>query len=333
MSEKIKLIHGDGGRYTDLLINEVFYKHFENNLLLDKSDASVFELNGKLAFTTDSFVVKPLIFPGGDIGKLAVCGTINDLVTSGAEPLYLSCGFIIVEGTDMDLLERIVVSMAEVCRSTDTKIITGDTKVVEKGALDGIFINTSGIGIIKNGYKPKTMEIGDDIIITGGIGEHGTTIAIERYNINVNGNFKSDCNPLNGLIKLLDKYLSGIKIMKDPTRGGLATILNEIAHKSNKNIKIIEENIPIKPQVKWVNELIGLDPLYLACEGRMVLVASRDVSEDIIKVLKQDINHQESQIIGYLIEENSKPVVFMETPIGGKKILGALDGDMLPRIC
>ena len=255
MDEEIKLIHGDGGKYTDLLINEVFYKHFGNELLLTKSDASVFEVEGKLAFTTDSFVVKPLIFPGGDIGKLAVCGTINDLATSGAEPLYLSCGFMIEEGMKIELLERIVISMAEVCKNTGAKIITGDTKVVEKGALDGVFINTSGIGIIRNGYKPKTIEIGDNIIITGGIGEHGTTIAIERYNINVKGNFKSDCNPLNGVIKLLDKYMDDIKLMKDPTRGGLATILNEIACKSSKNIKIIEESIPIKPEVRWVNRL------------------------------------------------------------------------------
>lgn len=333
MKEKIKLIHGDGGKHTNSLIRDVFYKHYGNDLLLTQADAAVFDLQETIAYTTDSFVVKPLIFPGGDIGKLAVCGTINDLATSGAEPLYLSCGFIIEEGTELELLEKIVISMANTCKDTGVKIVTGDTKVVEKGNMDGIFINTSGIGVIRNNYKPKTIEVGDDIIVTGSIGEHGTTIAIERYNINVKVNFKSDCNPLNGIIKRLDRYMYGIKLMKDPTRGGLATILNEIAHNANKNINIIEERIPILPEVKWVNELIGLDPLYLACEGRMVIVAKKEVSENIINELKQVEECKEARIIGSVVELKKNPVVFMKTIIGGNKILGTLDGNMLPRIC
>lgn len=334
MDNNIKLMHGDGGKDTGILIKEIFHKHFRNSLLINSLDASVFDVaQGKLAFTTDSFVVKPLLFSGGDIGKLAVCGTINDLAVSGASPLYISCGFIIEEGFSIDLLEQVARSMAEICKETGVQIITGDTKVVEKGSVDGLFINTSGIGIINDGYEQKSIKEGDKIIVTGGIGEHGTTIAIERYAMKVKGNLKSDCMPLNKVIEKLEKYVDNIKLMKDPTRGGLATALNEIAEFCGMGIHLREEQIPIKKEVVSINQLIGLDPFYLACEGRMILVVDQKKSENILKEIRQCEGCEDSEIIGNFVNSGAKSIVFMETLIGGKRIIGPLERTMLPRIC
>ena len=334
MEHNIKLVHGDGGKDTDLLIKEMFYKHFNNNLLINSLDAAVFEVKqGKLAFTTDSFVVKPLFFSGGDIGKLAVCGTINDLVVSGAKPLYLSCGFIIEEGFSIDSLDKVAKSMSEICTDAGVKIITGDTKIVEKGSVDGLFINTSGIGEIYGGYEQKSIEEGDKIIVTGGIGEHGTTIAIERYQLKVKGNLKSDCMPLNKVIEKIGKYMSGIKLMKDPTRGGLATALNEIAEFVGMGIHLLEEHIPIKREIRSVNQLLGLDPLYMACEGRMIVVVNQKECESVLEEIKKCDNCEDSAIIGSFVHNGIKPIVFVETYIGGKRIIGPLEGEMLPRIC
>jgi len=334
MGNNIKLKHGDGGKDTNSLIKEIFYKHFNNNLLINSLDASVFEINqGRLAFTTDSFVVKPLFFSGGDIGKLAVCGTINDLVVSGAKPLYLSCGFIIEEGFSIDLLKKVADSMAEVCRETGVQIITGDTKVVEKGSVDGLFINTSGIGEVHGGYEQKPIKVGDKIIVTGGIGEHGTTIAIERYQMKVKGNLKSDCMPLNKVTEKIGKYMNNIKLMKDLTRGGLATGLNEIAEFAGMGIHLLETCIPIKKEVVAVNQLLGLDPLYMACEGRMVLVVNQKVCERVLEEIQQCDGCEDSAIIGSFVNSGIQPIVFMETFIGGKRIIGPLEGEMLPRIC
>lgn len=334
MDNNIKLIHGDGGKDTSILIKEIFHKHFTNNLLINSLDASVFEVGqGKLAFTTDSFVVKPLFFSGGDIGKLAVCGTINDLVVSGATPLYLSCGFIIEEGFSIDLLEQLALSMGRTCKESGVQIITGDTKVVEKGAVDGLFINTSGIGIINKGYEQKSIKEGDKIIVTGGIGEHGTIIAIERYEMKVKGNLKSDCMSLNKVNEKIKEYIDSIKLMKDPTRGGLATALNEISKFAEMSIYLQEEHIPIKKEVVSVNQLIGLDPLYLACEGRMILVVDQKASEKVLKEIRQCEGCEEAAIIGSFVNSGAQSIVFMETFIGGKRIIGPLEGSMLPRIC
>ncbi|WP_053956396.1 hydrogenase expression/formation protein HypE [Inediibacterium massiliense] len=334
MGNNIKLVHGDGGKDTSILIKEIFYKHFSNNLLINSLDASVFEVSQcKLAFTTDSFIVNPLFFSGGDIGKLAVCGTINDLVVSGARPLYLSCGFIIEEGFSIDLLENIVGSMGKMCKETGVKIVTGDTKVVEKGAVDGLFINTSGIGVLNREYEQKPIKEGDRVIVTGGIGEHGTTIAIQRYEIKVKGDLKSDCMPLNKVIEKLSKYANKIKLMKDPTRGGLATSLNEVAEFAGMGIRLLEEQIPIKKEVVSVNQLIGLDPLYLACEGRMILVVDQNESKNILKEIRQCEGCKDAAIIGSFVNSGIQSIVFMETLIGGKRIIGPLEGVMLPRIC
>ena len=336
MSRKIKLVHGNGGKDTELLIKEIFYKNFNNNLLINSLDAAIFEINkGKMAFTTDSFVVKPLFFSGGDIGKLAVCGTINDLVVTGARPLYLSCGIIIEEGFEIDLLEKIVKSMAETCRETNVQIITGDTKVVEKGSIDGVFINTSGIGVIYDDYEQKPIQESDQIIITGGIGEHGTTIGIERYNLKIKGSIRSDCMSLNCVLEKLEKskLLNTIKLMKDPTRGGIATSLNEIANYSGMVIRIFEEAIPIKKEIISVNNILGLDPLYLACEGRMILIVDKKYSNNVLEQIRQCQDCEEAAIIGEVIKSNSQPVVYMDTFVGGKRIIRTLEGEMLPRIC
>lgn len=334
MDGSIKLIHGNGGKDTGKLIKNIFYKYFNNNLLIDSLDSAIFHVaQSKLAFTTDSFVVKPIFFSGGDIGKLAVCGTINDLVVSGATPLYLSCGFIIEEGFSINLLEKIVKSMGKICKENGVKIITGDTKVVEKGSVDSLYINTSGIGIIADGYEQRPIIEGDQVIITGGIGEHGTTIAIQRYDMKVAGELKSDCMPLNKLIKKLKKYSKSIKLMKDPTRGGLATALNEIAEYSGRTISLIEEQIPIKKEVVSVNQLMGLDPLYLACEGRMILIVNKEKCEDILKEISKCEGCEEAAIIGSVTKNISHPIVLLKTFIGGKRIIEPLEGPMLPRIC
>ncbi|AOY75842.1 hydrogenase expression/formation protein HypE [Clostridium formicaceticum] len=334
MEKIVMLRHGDGGKHTNLLIRDIFYKHFHNDILVNSLDASIFEVNQeRLAFTTDSFVVKPLVFPGGDIGKLAVSGTINDLVTAGARPLYLSCSFIIEEGFDMKLLEKIAASMGETCRKAGVKIITGDTKVVEKGAVDGVFINTSGIGVVQAAYQPKAIQEGDQIIITGGIAQHGTTISVERYGIKVEGNIKSDCGPLNHIFEKLQPYMGSIKLMKDPTRGGLATALNEILEVSGSEIQLLEKAIPIAGEVKSINELLGLDPLYHACEGRMIIVVDKQKAGEILEEVRRCEDCEDAAIIGSFAPTGLSPKVVMETVIGGRRIVGSLEGNMLPRIC
>ena len=333
MSEMIKLIHGDGGKYTKMLIEQLFYKHFNNNILLQEQDSATFiAVQGKMAFTTDSFVVKPLFFSGGNIGKLAVCGTVNDLAVSGAKPFYLSVGFIIEEGFSMEILEEIVKSMGETCLECGAKIVTGDTKVVEKGSVDGIFINTSGIGYITNRYEVKPIEIGDKIIVTGGIGEHGTTIAVERYGIKVKGDYKSDCAPLFPFIEKLKEHLSSIKIMRDATRGGLATVLHEFSSLCRLGIHLMEEEIPISESVKGINKLLGLEPLYMACEGRMVLVVKEAEATKILNIIQSIDQGKGARIIGKFVKESNQNI-FIENNFGGKRILPPLEGSMLPRIC
>lgn len=334
MEQLVTLRHGDGGKATDFLIREIFHKHFGNKLLLESQDATVFEApQGKLAFATDSYVVKSLLFTGGDIGKLAVCGTINDLATAGARPLYLSCGVIIEEGFELSLLETIAKSMGEICQETGVSIITGDTKVVEKGSADGLYINTAGLGVVQGNYCSKPIHRGDKVIITGGIAEHGTVIAIERYQLKVEADLKSDCMPLSKMIERIEKHLASIKLMKDPTRGGLATALNEIAELSKMGIHLQEECIPIKKEVESVNQLLGLDPLYLACEGRMVLVVAEKECMLVLEEIRQCSGCEDAAIIGSFVDHGIAPVVFMETYIGGKRIIGPLEDEMLPRIC
>lgn len=333
MEEVVRLIHGDGGIQTKRLIEEVFYKYFHNELLLQGLDAAVFPTNkGRLAYTTDSYVVKPPVFQGGNIGKLAVCGTINDLVVSGARPKYLSASFIIEEGFPMNTLEYIVKSMGEVCIETGIHIVTGDTKVVDKGSVDGIFINTSGIGSMMHHYEIKSIEAGDSIIVTGNIGDHGTTIAIERYQLKIKGNLKSDCTSLYPILEGMKEHLHFIKIMRDPTRGGLATVLHEFSSLSGFGIHLMEEWIPIQESVRSVNELLGLDPLYMACEGRMVIVVQKEVAKEILKIIQSMDQGKDARIIGEFVTE-PKNIVFSENSFGGKRMIPPLEESMLPRIC
>jgi hydrogenase expression/formation protein HypE len=279
--------------------------------------------------------VKPLFFSGGDIGKLAVCGTINDLVVSGAKPLYLSCGFILEEGLDIELLERIVESMSNACKAASVLIVTGDTKVVEKGSVDKIFINTSGIGMVKDGYEQKQIGEGDRILITGGIGEHGTTIGIERYQLNVTGDIKSDCMSLDRVLNTLveNHHLKAIKLMKDPTRGGIATVLNEIAQYAKMGVHLMEKDIPIKKEIAGVNQILGLDPLYLANEGRMLLIAKEGACDDILHSIRLCDGCEDAAVIGRFTAAMNGPIVLIENQFGGKRVLPPLEGEMLPRIC
>jgi hydrogenase expression/formation protein HypE len=333
MDDKIRLSHGDGGAETQRLIRNVFYKYFNNQLSNIMPDSFVFEAKQrKLAYTTDSFVVKPLFFRGGNIGKLAVCGTINDLVTAGAVPLFLSAGFIIEEGFSIEKLHLIAKSMSDVCKQTNAKIVTGDTKVVERGSADGLFINTSGIGMVSEFYNPRQAEPGDEIIITGGIGEHGTSILLDRYVLGIETDLRSDCAPMCFLINGLGENLKHVKLMKDPTRGGIATVLNEIATEQMLDIELDEQSIPAKSEVHAISDILGIDPLYLACEGRMLIIVEKDRGEKVLRHIKALANCSKAQIIGRFNSGNHG-MVYMKTFIGGKRIIPMLEDHMLPRIC
>lgn len=333
MDENIKLSHGDGGADTQRLIRNVFYQYFNDPLSNSMPDSFVFEAgHRKLAYTTDSFVVKPLFFKGGNIGKLAVCGTINDLVTAGAIPLFLSAGFIIEEGFSIEKLHFIAKSMSDVCKQTGAKIVTGDTKVVERGSADGLFINTSGIGLVPELYDSRRAEPGDEIIITGGIAEHGTSILLDRYELGIKTELESDCAPMCCLVSGLGENLKHVKLMKDPTRGGIATVLNEIAVEQGLDVELNEQSIPTNSEVHGISEILGIDPLYLACEGRMLVVVEKGCGEKMLHHIKALENCSEAQIIGRFIP-GYHGIVYIKTYIGGERVIPMLEGLMLPRIC
>jgi len=331
MSDKITLAHGDGGLLMNRLIKEVISSYAEP--VNSTSDSFVFEKpEGTYAFTTDSFVVNPLFFKGGDIGKLSICGTVNDLATAGAVPLFISVGFIIEEGFSIESLYKIAHSMGETCKRTGAKIVTGDTKVVEKGCADGLYINTSGIGRVLGNYTAKKLCPGDEILITGSIAEHGTAITNARYQLDIEGDFESDCAPMNDLVQTLTDHFDAVKRMKDPTRGGLAEVLNEIAAEAGLNAELTEMDIPMKQQVRAGNDLLGTDPYYLACEGRMLLIVKAGCGEEILKSLKSAKGCGESKVIGFITEEK-QGIVYMKTAMGGKRMLPPLEGQTIPRIC
>ncbi|HHV98885.1 MAG TPA: hydrogenase expression/formation protein HypE [Clostridiaceae bacterium] len=333
MDEKIRLSHGDGGVETQRLIKNVFYQHFNDPLSKSMPDSFVFEARqNQLAYTTDSFVVKPIFFRGGDIGKLAICGTINDLATAGATPLFLSASFIIEEGFSIEKLHLIVKSMSDICRQTGAKIATGDTKVVERGSADGLFINTSGIGIVSEYYKPSQVEPGDEIIVTGGIGEHGASILLDRYDLGIETDLESDCAPMCFLINGLGENLKHVKLMKDPTRGGIATALNEIAAEQKLDLELDERTIPVKSEVQAIGDMLGIDPLYLACEGRMLIVVEKGCGEKVLHHIKALDCCREARIIGQFTSGHHG-MIYMKTLIGGRRIIPILEGQMLPRIC
>jgi hydrogenase expression/formation protein HypE len=332
--KKILLGHGSGGRLMHNFIKATLLKKLGNPILNRLADSAVIGYKEKFAFTTDSFVVNPLIFPGGDIGKLAVAGTVNDLVMLGAAPEYISLALIIEEGLDQKFLERIIDSLASYAQEAGVKIVTGDTKVVEKGAADKLFINTSGIGrlVNKKELSLDNISAGDKIIITGNIAEHGLAVLAKRKELAWELNIRSDCQALNGLIIPLLKKSRGIKFMRDPTRGGLATTLNEIAEGTGLGIVIDEKNIPLAQKVRVAAELLGIDPLYVANEGKAVLVAQPEEADQIVGFLRKHPLGRKARIIGTVLKQ-PKGRLLLRTIFNTERILDMLTSEALPRIC
>jgi hydrogenase expression/formation protein HypE len=333
--DKILLGHGSGGKLMHDLIKDVFLKHLSNPYLEKMADAARIDFGReKLCLTTDSFVVKPLFFPGGDIGKLAICGTVNDLTVMGARPRFISCAMIIEEGFAIKTLEKITRSLAGQAKIAKVEIVTGDVKVVEKGACDGIFINTAGIGEVLPGVNLSASLIrpGDKIIINGPLGLHGIAVLAGRKQLDFDFSIKSDCAALNGLLLPLLKDPGAIKFMRDPTRGGLATTLNEICQAAGLAIMLEEKNIPISPSVKSACEILGLDPLHLANEGKAIIIAAGKKAEGILRQLKKHPLGKNSRIIGQ-IEGSPRGKVYLKTLSGGRRIVDMPVADSLPRIC
>lgn len=333
--DTILLGHGSGGKLSHNLINRVILKYFKNSELAELNDAACLDCPGSsIVFSTDSYVVDPIFFPGGDIGKIAVCGTVNDVAMMGARPLYISVGFIIEEGLNVNDLEKILQSMANTADEAQVQIVTGDTKVVPKGVADKIFINTAGVGvpmkdICLSGHQAK---VGDKIIINGTIADHGITVMSKREGLEIDLELQSDAAPLNHLVEDLLENIPGIHVLRDPTRGGVATTLNEIAGQSNVGIKLYEKNLPITPAVNSVCEILGLDPLYIANEGKLLVFASADKVDELLSRMNNHKYGKGAQIIGEVVSE-PKNKVFMETMIGGQRMIDMLAGEQLPRIC
>lgn len=334
MDNRILLAHGSGGKLSHDLVRKHIISRITNPLLDRLDDSAVLDSEGRLAFTTDSYVVSPIIFPGGDIGRLAVCGTVNDLSMAGARPLYLSLSFIIEEGLAVSELEEIVRSIAETAAEAEIEIVTGDTKVVNRGDADRLFINTSGIGIIPNGIdiSGANAKPGDKIILSGTIGDHGIAIMSKREGLNFTTTLESDCAPLNHLVAdMLDESIL-INCLRDPTRGGLATTLNEIAGQSSVGMELEERSIPVRDEVRGACELLGLDPLYVANEGKLVAIVDEKAAEPVLAKMKQNIYGKDAVIIGRVTGEHRGRVV-LKTPYGSSRILDMLSGELLPRIC
>lgn len=335
-SEVITLSNGSGGKATNDLINNLFYKYFNNDILSQKNDSAVLPpINNKIAISTDSFVIDPIFFNGGDIGKLSICGTVNDISMSGAKPIYISVGFIIEEGFEIKQLEKIVKSMAYTAKEAGVKIVTGDTKVVEKGNCDKIYINTTGIGIINDNnhyYSGNMVKDGDIILINGTIGDHGMCIMNQRENLEFDVKLKSDCCLLNELIKEILSVSNNIKVLRDPTRGGVATTLNEIIEHSNISMEIKEENIPVKKEVAAICDILGLDPLYIANEGKVIVIVDKKDAEMVLNVMKKNKVGKDSVILGKAIQDG-KNKLYLKTQLGGKRLVSMPEGELLVRIC
>ncbi|MCX6005155.1 MAG: hydrogenase expression/formation protein HypE [Chloroflexi bacterium] len=334
MNDKILLAHGSGSKLSHDLLEKILVPPINNSILARMDDAAVFELSGKLAFTTDSYVVSPIFFPGGDIGRLAVCGTVNDLSMSGAEPLYLSLALIIEEGLELEELRRIIESVKNTCAEAGVQIITGDTKVVNHGKADKLFINTAGIGVIRKGLdiSGANAKVGDKIILSGSIGEHGIAVMSQREGLQFSVPVQSDCAPLNRLVSDMLGASRKINCLRDPTRGGLAATLNEFARQSNAGISIEEEKIPLHDGVRGACELLGLDPLYIANEGKLVAIVSPADTEEILAAMRKNKYAGGAVVIGEVTAEHRGRVV-MKTRIGASRIVDMPTGEILPRIC
>jgi hydrogenase expression/formation protein HypE len=340
----ILLAHGSGGKLGHDLVERLFVRHFDNPTLLRLDDSAVLDIPSaglpqsslRLAFSTDSYVVSPLFFPGGDIGKLAVCGTVNDLSMSGARPLWLSAGFIVEEGLPFVELERVVTSMAATARQAGVQVVTGDTKVVDRGSADRLFINTAGVGVVPPGIEiaGDRARPGDVVLLNGTIGDHGMTIMTQREGLKFDSPLESDCAPLNDLVAVLLEAVSqaAIHCLRDPTRGGLATTLNELAAQSDAGIEIEESAVPVRDAVRGACELLGLDPLYVANEGKLIAIVEPAAAESALAALRAHEHGREAAIIGHVTEGHRQRVV-LRTALGARRVMDMLSGEQLPRIC
>lgn len=332
--DKILLGHGSGGKLMHRLLDDLMLKELDNNILREKKDSAILKIgNRTIAFTTDSYVVSPIFFPGGDIGSLAVYGTANDLSVCGAKPLFISLGLIIEEGLDKFILEKIIKSVKGAAINAGLEVVTGDTKVVEKGSCDKIFINTSGIGeIYYDGLSAECIKIGDKVIVSGPLGDHAISVLSKREGIEFGTSVRSDSAPLNNLIHKILKVSRKVRFMRDPTRGGLGTTLNEIAGGRGFGISLDEEAIPVREGVRQACELLGFDPLYLACEGRVIVIAAGEDESRVLSVMRRDKYGKMAKCVGEISAEH-KGRVYMRTAGGGKRLVEMLSGEQLPRIC
>lgn len=334
MDNVVKLAHGGGGKLTSELIEKVFKKHFANEAFT-ADDAAVLNIgSGNIAMTTDGFIVSPFEFPGGNIGKLSICGTVNDLACMGAKPLYMTCAFVIEEGFPMDKLEEIAALMEKTAAEVGVKIVAGDTKVAGKGQVDNVFITTTGIGVLTEGVKTSGAfaEKGDKIIVTGDVGRHGCTILLEREDLGIEADITSDCAPLWNTVKVVMDAAPDVHVIRDATRGGVGTVLYEIAGESNVGIRIESADIPVDPAVAGVCGMLGLDPLYLANEGTMVIIAPACSADAVLAALHNDKYGKNAAIIGEVTDEMAGSVV-LRTEIGTETMLPQPGGELLPRIC
>ncbi|MGE5416414.1 MAG: hydrogenase expression/formation protein HypE [Acidobacteriota bacterium] len=333
--ERVVLAHGSGGRMSQQLIEDVFKKAWSNPQLDAMLDGAILDLHpGRVAVSTDSFVITPIFFPGGDIGKISICGTVNDLVACGAKPVALTVAMIIEEGLPLADLQAVVDSMAKTAKDAGVQVVTGDTKVVEKGKADLIFITTSGLGVIPTGidYRPSRIAPGDKIIVTGSVGDHGLAILAKREGLSFETPVESDCAAMNRVGKVARSFENAIKCMRDPTRGGLATVLNELASQSGQGLLVRESDIAISKVVQGACDMLGMDPLYMANEGKMVIVVDPEKAEAVLAELKKLPEAAKAAIIGEVVADPAG-MVLIETELGAQRILGMLEGEHLPRIC
>jgi hydrogenase expression/formation protein HypE len=339
--DRILLGHGSGGGLTADLIQRIFLPGFENDTLEAMEDQATLSLAGRIsstkpriAFTTDSYVVKPLFFPGGDIGKLAIHGTVNDLAVGGAEPLFLSAAFILEEGLPLEILQRIVASMREACETAGVALVTGDTKVVDRGKGDEVFITTSGIGVVpeNRALSISNARPGDCLILSGTIGDHGITIMSVREGIEFETVLESDTAPLTDLVRVMLKASPQIRCMRDPTRGGVSSALNELAQASNIGIEIDESTLPVRNEVKAACEMLGLDPLYVANEGKLIAAVAPEYAENVLAAMREHPLGENAAIIGRVVEDH-KGMVLLKSLVGGARVVTMIAGEQLPRIC
>lgn len=337
LDEHITLSHGAGGKASHNLIEALFVRELANPLLEELADSTVFSpstIGPRLAFSTDSYVVKPRFFPGGDIGELAVNGTVNDLAMSGARPLYLSVGLILEEGLPVAELERVVRSIASSAAAAGVAVITGDTKVVERGKGDGLYVNTSGVGTVPHDVdlSPRHVREGDRVIVSGSIGDHGMAIMIARGELELEVDLQSDTAPLHALVDDLLEMVDGVRCLRDPTRGGVATVLNELAVAADLGVVVEESALPIRPEVTGACEILGIDPLYVANEGKLIAVVAPEDAERALEALRRHGIGEEAAIIGTVVAE-PEGMVLLSTEFGGTRVVDMLAGDPLPRIC